>query len=404
MSKSIGIRLLAGVLVFGTLLGGAVFGTVAEQTGSDTSSDRVGNLSDVLNTIDYQTYYDNHKEQAFDSKGLPVNKGASVKVDLSTYTATDAVKAAIESRAERAVEALGEGAIYLPSFGEVTWEITVEKAGFYTASFNYFTIIDGEDEALGISKSKNSSIERSLYIDGAIPFYEATYLTMSKAYRNFVAEYNKEGVKTGKTDILDGEDIKFTQDINNNQVRPETKLVEERRAYTFKDSTGYIVEPLKFYLSEGTHQIKLFAQRESVVINDWVFEAAESEDDIFKYEDYIAKYTKAGAKDVDLKKALNETFKTKLLSDKVQFLKSAIKYQAEYSETTSDITLYPTTDRTSCVTEPSHPSKQKLNTIGGGSTDSKKWTTVGQWIRYEVEESVSELTNALRKNGFGTVR
>ena len=387
MSKSIGTRLLAGILVFGMLFGGAMIGTSAAAA-DVASDDRVGNLTDVLDTIGYQTYYENNREKAFDAKCNPLNAGAVVKVDTSAYTAADGIKAIIEARSERAKEVLGEGAIYLPASGEVAFKINVEKAGFYTATFSYYTIVDAADENLGIPASKNSSIERSLYIDGVIPFYEATYLTMSKTYRNLVAEYNN-GVKTGKTSELDGLKTKFVTDITGNQVRPETMLVEGQRSYTFRDSTGYNVEPLQFFLSEGEHELKLFAQREAVVINNWVFEAAEKEQDVYKYEDYIKEHTANGAKDVVLKNALSDAFKGTLdlkNNKKVSILENKfIKYQAEYSDTVSDITLYPTTDRTSCITEPQHPSKQNLNTIGGGSIDSKKWTTVGQWIRYKVE-------------------
>lgn len=360
MSKSIGIRLLAGILVIGMLFGGATIGSSAADA-SVGASDNVGNLADVLETIKYQTYYANYKESAFDANGNPVNAGAAVKVDTSAYTASDDVKAIIEARNDRAVEALGEGAIYLPAAGEVVFKINVEKAGFYTSTLSYYTIIDSADESLGIPASKNSSIERTLYIDGVIPFYEATYLTMTKTYNNKVVTYDENGREVGEGQILDGKEVNFSTDITGNQVRPKTGLVEERRSYTFEDSTGYVVEPLSFYLSEGEHEIKLFAQREAVVINNWVFEAVET--DVFTYDDYLAEHK--DAKTVSLEKF--------------------IKYQAEYSMTVSDITLYPTTDRTSCITEPQHPSLQKLNTIGGGSTDSKKWTTVGQWIRYQIE-------------------
>jgi len=364
MSKSIGIRLLAGILVIGMLFGGASFGTAAASDSS--SDDRVGNLKDALNTISFRNYYEDHKEAAFDQNGKPNNAGAaSIKVNLGEYTADANLKAMIEAKAEKAVKALGEGALYLPATGEVVWQINVEKAGFYTSSFSYYTIIDAADSKLGIPESKDSSIERSFYIDGVIPFYEATYLSMTKAYKNFVNDK-----------VLDGTDVKFTQDITGNQMRPVTKMIEAKRSYTFKDSTGYNVEALQFYLTEGTHTIKLYAQREAVVINNWTFDPVEQEykwafdtekggGTAIRYEQYLKDLQADGAKDVELK--------------------SNIKYEAEISETTSDITLYPTNDRTSCITSPQHPAKQRLNTIGGGSTDSKKWTTVGQWIRYKVE-------------------
>ena len=64
-------------------------------------------------------------------------------------------------------------------------------------------------------------------------------------------------------------------------------------------------------------------------------------------------------------------------------LSEPLVYQAEYSYRTSESTIYPSNDRTSCITMPQDSAKQLMNTLGGGT--EKKWNTVGQLVTYQVE-------------------
>src|SRR5699024_7853883 len=65
---------------------------------------------------------------------------------------------------------------------------------------------------------------------------------------------------------------------------------------------------------------------------------------------------------------------------KVVELDLPIKIQGEHAELKSDAMLYPTFDRSTPATEPSHHSKIRLNTIGGDS-----WKSMGQWVTWKVD-------------------
>ena len=65
---------------------------------------------------------------------------------------------------------------------------------------------------------------------------------------------------------------------------------------------------------------------------------------------------------------------TKAPSDSIIYL------EGEKPSATSDITLYPSNDRTSPLTSPSDAGKTLLNSIGGSN-----WATLGQWIEWSFE-------------------
>ncbi|MBQ9467586.1 MAG: extracellular solute-binding protein [Clostridia bacterium] len=272
-----------------------------------------------------------------------------------------------------------EGMIYLPDHDAVGFRFHVDKTGYYTINLRYFSVYEEEI-------SKKTSIERSIYIDGAIPFYEATYVGISKTYENYVEKKDENGVKTRaeRSDIqLQGG---FPTDINGNEIRPSTEIVERWRSISLMDSTGSFVEPLKFYLTEGDHTLQLFARREPMVVSSIMFIPEQS---LLSYRQYLEKYKDKNDVSADTVKAAaaewNATLKEHGAKESAYEEENFIKLEAEYPEATSDNTIYPTNDRTSCITSPQHPSIQYLNTLGGsGSGDQKKWSVVGQWVRYKV--------------------
>ena len=230
-------------------------------------------------------------------------------------------------------------------------------SGYYNIYLRYFSI--NED---GVSKK--TSIERSIYIDGAIPFYESTYVSISKTYRSYVED--GEGNKLYGSNIQNGDDRGFATDINGNEIRPSAEMTEAWRTIALMDSTGSHVEPLKFYLSEGEHVLQFFARREPMVLSAIRLEPVS---EVQSYEDYLKKYSG----------------KTNVTAEDIGTESGYIKIEAEYPDAVSDNTIYATNDRTSQATSPQHPSIQYLNTLGGaGSGDQKKWSTVGQWVRYRV--------------------
>ena len=279
--------------------------------------------------------------------------------------------------------AVPKQSIYLPDHDAVGWEVHIPEGaeGYYNIVLEYYSIFEE-----GISKK--SSIERSIYIDGAIPYYEATYVSMSKTYQNYVTD--SEG--KAYTDIIGNGG--FVTDINGNEIRPEMAMIETWRTVSLQDSSGTYVEPLKFYFSATTedkpHVLQLYAQREPMVLASITLVPSGSTS-LPSYEEYKNALIKDGAQNVgadviaSAAKDYNAMIADKLGKSKASDATAYIKLEAEYPSAASDATIYPTNDRTSCITSPQHPSKQYLNTLGGsGSGDQKKWSTVGQWVRYEV--------------------
>lgn len=306
-----------------------------------------------------------------------INKKTVVKYEENPYKTLD-----VNGKPVEGVD-VPKQSIYLPDHDAVGWQVHIPQGqeGYYNIVLEYYSIYEE-----GISKK--SSIERSIYIDGAIPYYEATYVSMSKTYQNYVS--GEDGNKN--VDII-GQGG-FVTDINGNEIRPEMAMVPVWRTVSLQDSSGTYVEPLKFYFSATTedapHILQLYAQRESMVLASITLVPAGSTS-LPSYEEYKQELVANGAGNVGADaiagaaKEHNAVIKEQLGKDKASDTTAYIKLEAEYPSLVSDATLYPTNDRTSCITSPQHPSKQYLNTLGGsGSGDQKKWSTVGQWIRYEV--------------------
>lgn len=206
--------------------------------------------------------------------------------------------------------------------GTVTYEVEVAEEGFYQIKLSYLPI-----------EGKNNKIERIVYINDEIPFENAQYLEFSRVW----------------TDL---EEIR--RDSRDNDVRPKQIEAPQWRESFLKDSDGYYQDAFYFYFSKGVNTISLESTKEPMKIGK--IELTKESDKI-SYEEYEKLHDKAQA---------------------VQNVELTI--QGEDALYKSDSTLYPIPDRTSPLTQPYHPSKTRLNVVGGSN-----WKTVGQWISWEVE-------------------
>ncbi len=361
MGKSKCTRVVSAILAIFTLLGSVGVVSFADDSSAPVLGG-AGNLSDVIDASKYEQYSNKYADE---------KAGSSViAVDVLNYdeALTDAKGVTVYKKdGSYADYKGGKDAIFLPAEGTVGWKVNIPEgaAGKYTIRIVYYSETT-ED-------SKKTSIERSFYLDGEIPFYEATYLAFTKTYvcdyktveeiEAWVAEQGG-GIPSLNHFDSTGKYV-FQPDINGNEIRPDSFLEPTWREIYLSDPTGFYVEPLEFYFSEGEHTIQLFSQRESMSIASMELVPYEQK---MSYEDYVKYYQDKGAQIVNLD--------------------APIVYEAEFTESTSEATIYATNDRTSCITSPQDPALQALNTLGGG-TDDKRWNIVGQWIRYKVtvEES-----------------
>lgn len=273
--------------------------------------------------------------------------------------------------------------------GRVSWKIDIPETANYSIEIEYFTKVDAADGDIVI-KSKSSSPERMFFVNGKILFEEARSIELSKSWVDaytLTSDYTlSDGTVLAKDTILRSDDPNFwdviTNEINlketdkngvrifsrdyaaetydrvpyeeRNEMRPTKVEKEEWRTEYLTDSSGYLSGPFKFYFEEGEHVISLDSVREPLAIKSIRLYAHE---DPITYEEYL-----------------------KLHSDKADATAAPVVIQAEYPTGTSSQTIYQIADTTSPITQPSHSSRERLNTIGG-----TKWQYAGDWITWTVK-------------------
>ena len=219
--------------------------------------------------------------------------------------------------------------------GALIWTVNVPQAGLYSLAMEYQPV-----------KGEASTIERQLLINGELPFANAAHFT-------FYGNYINEGV-TAETG--------FRRDGRDNEIRPSQIESPCWSTAVFGDYLGLYNEPYFFYLKEGENIIYLEATLGSIWIHGLTFAQPET---VRPYAEVEEEYRKK-----EYKIATGEP----------------LVLQGEWAAGKSDPMLYPTTDRSSCMTQPSSPTKIRLNTIGGSN-----WATAGQSCTWTVEVKTSGL-------------
>lgn len=229
------------------------------------------------------------------------------------------------------------GADYTASAGTETKEIDGEKAAV-TDSEGYieWTVNIPSDSTYAVRlrvrhiSGSRQSAERSILIDGVLPFREAELLSFPRMWED--AE-------------------KCPTDSYGNQLRPESQEFLGWRDVWLTDSTGYTEGALLFNLTKGTHKIRLQSVRETLAISSITLTSAP---EIKKYADYDEQYPVTPGRDTVFIEAEDYTLKSDY---------GIVRYQ----------------DRSSAFTTPQNPYEIRLNVIGGS-----KWQSAGQSISYEI--------------------
>lgn len=219
----------------------------------------------------------------------------------------------------------------------IEFEVDVPESGLYNLSVVYYPV-----------EGKNSDIERSIFVDGELPFQEMALLTFPRVWVNYVenTHVDENGVV-----VKDWE-----KDNQGNDVKPKTIEAPEWQSRYCYDSDGYVTEPLSLYLEAGNHTITVVSLKEPMLINKLVL---DSEGEVASYEEVKAAWDASGAADT---------------------VGNLITIEAEYATKTSSQMLYPQQDQSSPAISPASPKELLNNSIGGNS-----WRLVGQWIEWEFE-------------------
>jgi ABC-type glycerol-3-phosphate transport system substrate-binding protein len=207
----------------------------------------------------------------------------------------------------------------------VEYTINVDRAGFYSMQMEYFPL-----------PSRGIAIERSLLINGEVPFLGADRLSFHRIW---------------------GDSGPNRFDNQGNEIRSSQMEIPQWEVGWFKDALGYITEPYSFHFREGENTIRLVGINEPVAIKSISLKVPT---ETKKYRDFIA--------GVNLNRFRNT---------RQDFL---LKIQGERAVRRSDSSLYAIYDRSSGATDPASVATIRLNMIGG-----EAWRVPGQWIEWDFE-------------------
>jgi len=227
--------------------------------------------------------------------------------------------------------------------GVNTWQVDVTHGGLYNISVEFYPI-----------PGRGNDIEKSLYINGDMPFRETRAIVFQRYWRN-----------AGP----------IVQNSRGDDIQPGQEEVFGWRTQIIRDLQGYYAEPFLFYLPQGTHTISLGYVRDNIAIGRIWFTPAVH---IPTYAEYRQMHQNA------------------VITADVE-----IAMQAQLSDLRSSASLAPAADRSSQATTPTAPDRMLLNVISGTN-----WNMTGQWISWTIYVEQAGLYNiALRwkndmANGF----
>lgn len=310
-----------------------VSAAVASSSGNGTStgSSLIDETIERLSDIKWDAYYAQYATMPrYDGNPIVIN--AADYSDFEYPAGYDETSTSYPLEIKNNIDGK-QMVLQTPDIGTTSWKVTVPKSGLYAIDLLYYP-----------TEAKSANIERTLRINGKVEFGELRNLLLTKIWHDEY-QYDENG------------NIVFEKDDIGNESRPNKTQTPEWRNYTVSDPTGYYNGEFLFYLEEGENVISLEAQKEPMALASITLRAPKDE---LTYEEYIKAHEAMGH--------------TKAPSDSIIYL------EGEKPSATSDITLYPSNDRTSPLTSPSDAGKTLLNSIGGSN-----WATLGQWIEWSFE-------------------
>jgi len=245
---------------------------------------------------------------------------------INTY---DAYKTEHESAARpiKEIDAVyeGESPRITGETGIYDWTVNIDEPGLYNIEIEYLPI-----------EGKSGDIQRTILINGEIPFYEAENLTFARVWVN--------------------EESRHLLDTQGNDIRPRQVESFQWQTAFLRDNMGYYPEPLLFYFPEGQHTISLQSLREPMAVGRLTL---VNRAEILPYAETLNRHTANG-----ITKATGQL----------------IPIEAESAQRKSSPMLYPVADRSSPAVSPYSARYIRNNTIGGNN-----WRSFGQWIEWDVE-------------------
>ena len=110
-------------------------------------------------------------------------------------------------------------ALLMDADSVVTWKVNIPQSGFYNVRLEYL-----------LPQSRGVAAERSLMIDGELPFDDAGNMVFTRVW-------------------TDGGEKRV--DNQGNEIRPSQVEIYDWQVGYCKDSMGYYAEPYQFYFEQG---------------------------------------------------------------------------------------------------------------------------------------------------------
>lgn len=270
---------------------------------------------------------------------------AEIRVGAEANVRYDESDVAVEPVIYTDYEGMSGDSLYTSEDSLTEFMVNVEEEGFYNLSLEYYPVA-----------GKNSDIERSIFIDGELPYSEMALVDFYRIWKFDVQA--AEQTVNGSVQYL------WEKDNQGNDNKPGMVEAPEWVTSYIYDSEGHITAPLSVYLTKGEHTISLLSLKEPMVIHQLILGKAEQSR---TYAEVKAAWDAAGAKETSGQN---------------------ICIEGENAVRTSSQMLYPIQDQSSPAVSPSSAKELLNNTIGGNS-----WRLVGQWIEWEFDVADSGYYN-----------
>ncbi len=335
-NRRLGRKIVSLVLSLAMVLtmfsGTALQSTAATELTMDEFDEIVSTYNIDDSIPGYKDYLAEHARAAKPAEEIVVNAG-----DYSRYEEDDAPA---QPEIVENYEGMEGKSVLTGEDSLIEFDVTVPESGLYNLSVTYYPV-----------EGKNSDIERSVFVDGELPYGELSLVKFQRVWKSYTANthVDENGVTVKE----------WEKDNQGNDVKPGSIEIPEWQSRYLYDSNGYVTEPLSIYLEKGEHTISFLSLKEPMMINKLVLSNSGNIDD---YATVLKKWGNSGARDTS---------------------GQMIVIEGEYASKTSSQMLYPTQDQSSPSVSPSSPKELLNNSIGGNS-----WRLNGQWIewQFDVEE------------------
>lgn len=215
--------------------------------------------------------------------------------------------------------------VYTEKEGLIEYEVEIKTAGLYEIAVEYYPV-----------EGNRSSIQRSIFIDGKLPYAELNSIEFSRIWGNISEEW--------KTDN------------RGNDLKPDQVEKPEWVTSYVKESEGYVSGNLSVYLEEGLHTITIMSLREPMMLGSITLENSK---EALSYADMKAEWDSLGI--IDSKGQMEII-------------------EAEHAAKKSSQMLYPVQDQSTPAVYPYSAKELLNNTIGGVN-----WNSMGDWLEWEFD-------------------